>query len=52
MPPGIFCNSLQIWPKLTKLLGPNGFPFDRLMTPTTILTPTKPWHSNHCGVDA
>jgi len=34
MPPGFFCNSLQICPKSTKSLGPNGFPFDRLMTLT------------------
>ena len=34
MPPGIFCNSSQICPKLTKPLACNGLPFDRLMTPT------------------
>ena len=34
MSPWIFCNSSQIWSKLTKPLGHNGFPFDRLMTPT------------------
>lgn len=34
MPPGIFCNSIKICLKPTKLLAPNGFPFDRLMTPT------------------
>ena len=41
MPPGISCNSLQIWLKPTKSLGPNGFPFDRLMTPTSSLSPTE-----------
>lgn len=34
MPPGILCNSIKICLKPTKLLAPNGFPFDRLMTPT------------------
>jgi hypothetical protein len=34
MPPGIFCNSPPICQKPTKPLGHNGFPFDRLMTPT------------------
>lgn len=43
MPPGIFCNFPEICPKPTKPLGTNGFPFDRLMTPTFILSPTKLW---------
>ena len=43
MPPGISCNSPKVCPNPTKPLGPNGFPFDRLMTPTTILSPTKLW---------
>ena len=34
MPPGIFFNSLKICQKPTKPLCLNGFPFDRLMTPT------------------
>lgn len=34
MPPGIFYQTSQICPKPTKPLAPNGFPFDRLMTPT------------------
>ena len=34
MPPGFFCNSLKNCPNPTKPLGPNGFLFDRLMTPT------------------
>ena len=50
MPPGISCNSLQICPKSTKSLGPNGFPFDRLMTLTTILSPTKLWSSTCCSI--
>ena len=41
MPPGILYNSLEIYPKPTKPLGPNGFLFDRLMTPTSSLNPTK-----------
>ena len=49
MPPGIFCNSLKICQKPTKPLGPNGFPFGRLMTPTTILSPTKLWCSKLCS---
>ena len=51
MPPGISYQTLQICPNPTKPLGPKGFLFDRLMTPTTILNPTKLWHSNHCGAD-
>lgn len=48
MPPGIFYQTSQIWTKPTRSLGSNGFPFDRLMTLPTILSPTKLWHSNHC----
>ena len=34
MPPGFSYQTLQIYLKPTKPLGPNGFSFDRLMTPT------------------
>lgn len=50
MPPGVSYQTSQIWPKPTKPLEPNGFPFACLMPPITILSPTKLWHSNHCGV--
>ena len=42
MPLGIFCNSLQICPNPTKPLGPNGFLFDRLMTPTLKVAGSNP----------
>ena len=41
IPPGIFCDSPQIWLKPTKPLGPNGFPVNCLMTPTSSLNPTE-----------
>lgn len=41
MPPGIFYQTSQICPKPTKPLAPNGFPFDRLMTPTFQASPVE-----------
>ena len=41
MPPGIFYQTSQICPKPTKPLAPNGFPFDRLMTPTFLVVPVE-----------
>ena len=41
MPPGIFYQTSQICPKPTKPLAPNGFPFDRLMTPTFQVVPVE-----------
>lgn len=41
MPPGIFYQTSQICPKPTKPLAPNGFPFDRLMTPTFQAIPVE-----------
>ena len=42
MPPGIFYQTSQICPKPTKPLAPNGFPFDRLMTPTLKVAGSNP----------
>ena len=43
MPPGTFCNSPPICQKPTKPLGHNGFPFDRLMTPTFQARSVERW---------
>lgn len=45
MPLGFSYQTSQFWLKPIKPLAPNGFPFDRLMTPTTILSPTKLEHA-------
>ena len=41
MPPGGSYQTSQICLKPHKTIGPNGFPFDRLMTPTSSLSPTE-----------
>ena len=47
MPPGFSYQTSQICPNPTKPLACNGFPFDRLMTPTSSLNPTELWCRSH-----